>query len=310
VTAPPDFERFWGQTLMALAGVPAAPEIESRRVLGDGLMLDLVSFSSLGDARIRGYGLRWNDGRSRPLVVHAHGYGDRSVPMRDWARRGLDVFGVDFRGFGRSSQALPAASRWGWLLSGAQTPESSVIRGAVCDYLRMVEVARGLTRTAAVRVVLHGVSLAGGIALMAEALTGSADLLVVQTPTFGWSEGRRFFVERGSGAEVNHFLAAHPNFPEEDLMVVLSYFDAVNFADRLRCPTLFGVGRVDQVVPAPTVRAIYERVLARCEVMEFPIGHAAGPEAAQWERFDDRWLALAVGGVPADFGRPAPAVAR
>ncbi len=63
-------------------------------------------------------------------------------------------------------------------------------------------------------------------------------------------EERSLFAKEGSGGEINRYLEAHPE-REEDLMTVLSYFDPMNFANDVRCPTLVGLGLLDDVVPAP-----------------------------------------------------------
>jgi len=300
---PPDFAAFWVATVDELRAVPPALRREAVEDQGDGLVLEWLSFASLNGVRLHGYALRWTDARARPLVIHSHGYGGRTEPMTAWARQGSDVVGVDIRGFGRSLGALPARSPWGWILSGSETPETSVLRGAVCDYLRTVEVGRQLVAPAPTRMVLHGQSLAGGLALMAESAAPSADLLVLATPTFGWVEGRRLLVEIGSGAEVTRFLAAHPDYPEQDLMVVLQYFDSANFAELVTCPTLVGLGLVDRVVPAATVATIVARLTCPHEVRYFPASHAEPSEMTAWAAFERRWLDLTARGIPAGFGR-------
>jgi cephalosporin-C deacetylase len=198
---------------------------------------------------------------------------------------------------------VPSPSPWGWVLTGCQSPERSVLRGAVCDYLRAAQVGRRLLGDAASRTVLEGTSLAGGLALMAEALAGVADLLAVAVPTFGWAEGRRLLASAGSAAEINRYLERRPEHAAEDLMVVLRYFDPVNFAGQVVCPTLIGVGLVDPVVPAPTVLAIADRLGGPCEVLRFPVSHSDAPEEGRWRRFERRWLELARSGVPEGFGR-------
>jgi cephalosporin-C deacetylase len=189
------------------------------------------------------------------------------------------------------------------VLSGRESPERSVLRGAVCDYLRAVQVGRRLLGDATTRTVLEGTSLAGGLALMAEALVGVADLLAVAVPSFGWAEGRRLLASSGSAAEINRYLERRPEHAAEDLMVVLRYFDPVNFAGQVVCPTLLGVGLVDPVVPAPTVLAIADRLGGPCEVLRFPVSHSGGPEADHWSAFERRWLELARNGVGDGFGR-------
>jgi hypothetical protein len=49
-------------------------------------------------------------------------------------------------------------------------------------------------------VLRQGTSLAGGLAVMAEAQRPVAQLLALAVPTFGWMEGRRLLAHAGSGA--------------------------------------------------------------------------------------------------------------
>jgi cephalosporin-C deacetylase-like acetyl esterase len=298
---PPDFEAFWDKTLDALnacdPAVARSPGDET-----DGLRLDTLTFASLGGARVHGYLLHWTDAAPRPLVVHSHGYGSQYTVQAAWARQGLHVLGVDIRGFGRSVGAVAERSPWGYMLTGATSPEDYVLRGAVCDYVRAVQVGRRLLDARVERAVLYGYSFAGALAVMAEAvMQHQTDLLVAGVPTFGWSEGRQFFVRMGSGSEINRYLEARPG-DAEDLMVVLRYFDPVHFAPYVACPALVGVGLEDDVVPPSTVYAIANHLGGPHEVMTFPVSHSASPLEALWDRFDQRWIGLARDGVPADFG--------
>lgn len=318
IRRPPDLEAFWSETAAALAEVDAdlrvaalPPDADVPRAAGasipPGVALSRVSFRSLGGVRVRGYTLVHDGDAPRPLVVHAHGYRSHAEVRAGWAAAGCDVVGFDVRGFGRSTGAVDEPSPAGWLLTGVRRPETAVLRGAVCDYARAVQVAPAIVGRPVARLVVHGVSLAGGLATMAEATWPRADLLALGVPTFGWVEGRRLLVERGSGAEVSAFLDANPEYSEDDVQSVLAYFDAAALAARVRCPTLLGVGRVDRVVPAPTVREVAARLGGPTEVLEFPVSHDAGPLMAAWDAFDARLLQLAVDGVPDGFGAQASA---
>ncbi|GAA2864695.1 hypothetical protein GCM10010472_22510 [Pseudonocardia halophobica] len=299
---PPDLDAFWAATLAQLREVPADLRRSPRPAPSAGTVAHDLQFRSWGGQAISGYAISWEGPAPRPLVVHAHGYRSRAVPRLEWVRAGCHVVGFDVRGFGRSRAAVPTPAPAGWLLTGARRPETSVLRGAVCDYVRATEIAAALG-VPTLRAVSHGVSLAGGLALLAEAVAPRADLLVLGVPTFGWTEGRRLLVEAGSGAEVASFLEQHPQYPEDDLQAVLAYFDTALLAPRVGCPTLVGLGLVDRVVPRATVEAVLARFRAPCEVMTFPVSHDAGPAMRSWDRFDERWLGLAVGGVPNGFGR-------
>src|SRR5918998_484683 len=127
-------------------------------------------------------------------------------------------------------------------------------------------------------------------------LRGPARLGMRATGVVG-DEERSFLVKERSGDEIKRYLEAHPE-REEDLMTVLSYFDPTNFANDVRCPTLVGPGLLDDVVPAPTVRAIG----GPHEVVDLPVSHTQLPEEQLWYDFEAYWFRLAVGGVPPGFG--------
>jgi len=301
-TAPPDFERFWAKTRRDLAEVDPGLQREERpECAAAHRVVEHLSFRSLGGGWVRGYLIRWQDRQPRPLVIHSHGYGSACEVRSDWAARGLNVLGVDIRGFGRSFESQSLLARGGWILTGIQSPETSILRGAVCDYMRAVEIGCAVFGQTN-RLILNGYSFSGGLALMAEAQRHAADLLVVGVPTFGWAEGRFFFVKSGSGAEIRRYIERRPE-EAEDVMLVLRYFDPINFASSITCPSLVGVGLADDVVPAKTVYAITNHLSGPHEIMEFPVSHSTRPEQRLWVRFDERWLEWATRGVPDDFGR-------
>ena len=295
LTRPPDFESFWANTREELNAID--PKVRRTPVACENhpsLELSRLTFHSLGAVEIAGYSLGWLDDVPRPLVVHSHGYGSQCDVQWKWAKAGYNVAGIDIRGFGRSAAAVPAPSRWGYVLTGIESPETSVLRGAVCDYARAMQLARACFAGQTTQHLTYGFSFAGGLAIMAEALWHTSDLLVLGVPTFGWAEGRYFLVKSGSGAEIAHYLEERPE-ATEDIMLVLRYFDAVNFAGMVSCETLIGLGLNDPVVPAETVYSIVNHFVAPCEIMEFPVSHTALPEEKRWEEFETRWLTLGRG---------------
>ena len=307
LTTPDNFLEFWRETADELSVV--SPEIETeafRHQAYSKLQGFKLGFCSLGGARIRGYALGWQDSRPRPLVIHAHGYGGRAVIQWLWALGGLNVLGFDVRGFGESYAAIPARSRWGYMLTGIESPGEHVLRGAVCDYMRACQVGASLFEGRIKRTVFHGYSFSGALALMSEGIMQAASLLVAGVPTFGWHEGRHKLARGGSAEETRRFIEIHPN-RERQVMKTLSYFDAMNFAPLVQCPTLAAYGRRDSVVRPETVLAILARLGCTRETMSFPVSHTDTPEESAWEYFDAMWMDLALHGMPPDFGSdPSP----
>ena len=254
VDRPPGFLDFWGTTATELAAI--APEADIVRVQAPDEDLELleVTYSSLDGVRIRGYLLRPVRGWQGPLVVHAHGYEDRYELQVEWARRGLSVLGFDVRGSGRSAAAV-SVSRDGYLLTGIESPTTSILRGAVADFLQSVRVARELLDGESTTVGYYGFSFGGALALMAGAMSRDADFVVLGQPTFGWNEERRRLALGGSALQLKRFVEKF-RWRHDDVTATLEFFDTVHFAPLIEAPALVGIGLDDDVVPSRTVLAI------------------------------------------------------
>ena len=200
---------------------------------------------------------------------------------------------MDIRGFGKSVNAVNDISPDGYILTGIESEETSILRGAICDYIRAVQVARALLNNKCPHTVLYGRSFGGALAAIAAALIRDVDLLVTAVPTFAWAEGRRRLVTEGSGAEINAYLSKFPD-KEKQLMRTLSYFDTMNFAPLIKCDTLVGVGLKDLVVPAETVYAFINHLSCHKKVMHYPVSHTSSAEEKLWDDFEDQWLQLAL----------------
>jgi cephalosporin-C deacetylase len=300
VWRPADFLGFWERTVAEAAQTGPRAVLGEPETAGPGVDLRRVIFTSIGGAQIRGYLARPTTGRACPLIVHAHGYNDRYVIMTDWARRGVAVLGFDVRGFGRSTDAVDT-SEFGYVLTGVESPETSIVRGAVADYLQAIRVAHILLDGRITGTVCQGFSFGGALALMGAALSPDAALLAIGQPTFGWNAERRRVALAGSTHQINQYLAARP-WQQERVMRTLEYFDTVHFAPLLRPPALVGIGLDDDVVPSRTVLAVVNHMPCRVEVRLLPVSHSADPRESLWRDFHDEWLEYTVNGLPADFG--------
>ena len=297
LTRAPDFDAFWTTTLDTLERTPLDYRLGTITRAPERCRLLPVRFRSWGGAEIQGYFLSADEPEpnaalgTRPLVVTTHGYGSQCNPALEARHvRQLDLFCFDVRGYGLSRPGCAVDPR-GYILTGLLNPDTSILRGAVCDFVRAAQVAQHVQKLAGSAVAFCGRSFGGGLAFIAQAISGMARYLAVSVPTLGWAEGRRTLARGGSGRELNDYIARAPA-DETAVMRTLSYFDPVNFADRVTCPTLIGVGRRDDVVPAATVYAIVNHMTPPPEVMELPVSHSAEPDEARWQEFDSRWTSV------------------
>ena len=288
---PTTFDQFWKLTLQQLEKVPTdyQAELETHK---NSIACYSLSFPSFENHIIHGYLLTHTDNVNRPVVIHTHGYNGQCDIMWSWAEKGLNVVGIDLRGFGRSRDTIETHPE-GWILTGIDQPETSILRGAICDYLRAILIAKAYFNNSGSKIIYAGFSLGATMAMIASSLTDDADLISAGVPSLGWMEGRRRYVRAGSGQEVNHFIRQHPE-KEAQIMKTLNHFDTVHFAGNITAPTLIGIGKKDIIVPAETVWPIVEQLRCSYSVREFPYSHSNQPEEALWKGFEDEWLQLAI----------------
>ena len=298
LTRPRDFFPFWSDTVAALARTPPEPRLGVAVTSPEGARVTPVRFRSLGGRRVQGFLITPGDrepgavpASRRPLVVSTHGYNSQSNPIleaRHTAASGADLFCFDVRGFGLSRPGCPTEAG-GWVLTGLADPETSILRGAVCDFVRAAEVAAALGAGRG-GTAFHGRSFGGALALMAQAVSPRAAYVAAAVPTLGWTEGRLRLATAGSTREINDHLALHPA-DRAPFLRTLAYFDTMHFADRVGCPALVGVGAFDEVVPPETVYAVTDHMVPAPEVLELPVSHTERLDERRWVEFDRRWTA-------------------
>jgi cephalosporin-C deacetylase len=287
------FFSFWERTLNQLQDIPFSIKITEEQDSHNGMQLQRVTFNSFDNANIHGYLLTPESRPPGPLIIYTHGYMGHCEVVWTWAQQGASVFGMDIRGFGQSKNAVTDTSKFGYALTGIQSEETSILRGAICDYIRGAHVANELLQNQQRSTIFYGKSFGGALACIAAALTDNTELLVAAVPTFAWAEGRRKLVTEGSGAEINEYIKNNPD-REPGVMNVLSYFDTMNFAPLIKCNTLVGVGLRDPVVPAETVYAFTNHLTCPKTIREYPVSHSTSPEEILWENFEKEWFQLAI----------------
>lgn len=291
---PSDFVSFWQQTVAELREIPLDLELNvvSTEAASDPRVERLVwSATSLGGRRISGPLTRPKGARERlPQWVYGHGYGSvqgGTTWRPELAHNGFIAVGLDARGYARS-RVSNDPSVPGWVLHGIDSPKDYILRGAVADTVRAVEVARALEGADPSRTVLSGGSFSGGLAILAAPWIPDLRYVAASVPTFGAYDLRRTLVERGSGKEVNDFLATLE--PEQQVRIRenLRYFDAVNAAAHIEAGTIsIGLGIIDVVVPGETVAAIYHAIRStEKELLHYPCSHSAHPLSREWAHWD------------------------
>ncbi|MBC8098605.1 MAG: acetylxylan esterase [Armatimonadetes bacterium] len=288
VTEPADFDAFWAATLAEARQYPLKAVFTP---VDNGLRLVEtydVTFSGYGGQRIKAWYTRpANFSGALPCVVEYLGYGGgRNLPHEWllWATAGYAHLVMDTRGQGSvwspgDTPDMPDGANPsfpGFMTQGILSPATYYYRRVFTDAVRAVEAARSRADVDASRIALSGGSQGGGMSIAAGALVGDVALVLPDVPFLCHFTRAMTMTDAFPYQELRQYLKVHRT-REAQALHTLAYFDGVNFAARLRAPSLFSVALMDEVCPPSTVFAAYNRVSAPKEINVYPYnGHEGG----------------------------------
>lgn len=265
---PAGFDGFWERTLAELAQHPAQVRRTPEPVGLRTVEVDDVRFTGWGQQEVAAWFLR-PAGTEGPLpcVVEFLGYsGGRGLPHERllWSAAGYAHLLVDTRGqgwgwaVGATGDAGydGASSGPGVITRGLHDPHAHYYRRVYSDAVRAVEVARSLPEVDPGRVVVHGISQGGGIAISVAGLVDGLAGVMADVPFLCAFRRALEVTDADPYGEVLRWLANRRDDVEQALDT-LDHVDAVHLGTRAGAPALFSVALRDEVCPPSTVFAAY-----------------------------------------------------
>jgi len=269
LTRQPDFVSFWAQTLREAAG-PLEADVRPVEYPVPEVQVFDVRYAGFRGARIGGwYVLPRRETMRPPLpaLVFYHGYsGSRSdvFSYLPWALQGYAVLAVDVRGQSGVSTDPGAYSMGhvrGWMTKGILDEREYYYRGVYVDCVRAIDVLCAQPEVDVTRIGVTGGSQGGGLTLAVAGLDRRPALAMADVPFLCHFERPLEISDAYPYREIADFLRRYPG-TDERVFRTLSYFDGMNLAADIACPTLVTVGLEDTVCPPSTVFAAYNWIEA------------------------------------------------
>ncbi|MEO3944917.1 acetylxylan esterase [Gorillibacterium sp. CAU 1737] len=285
-TARPDFDLFWDRLMLEEKAIP----VRGERTRAESPLLGTISYdvvyTGFADTPIHGWLLLPENAPRKPLpcIVLYHGYtGSRELPEHHavWLMMGYAVFAVDVRGQGGitgNTLAQHGGSSKGWVTQNILDKDNFYYKAITVDALRAVRFVKEQPEIDPQRIIAMGTSQGGGLTLMVSSLLREEVRIAVASLPNMCQLDSAIINSVGSISEVADYLTRHP----EDLdaaLDTLSYFDAVNLADRIQAPLLCTVSLKDPVCTPDSIYAAYNRITSSKEMIVYPFnGHWTGPD--------------------------------
>ncbi len=270
LTRPANFDRFWRTTLAKLAAVK--PQFKMiRRADMDSKTHEVyeVGMHSLGGVRVGGWYEKPIGEGPFPALLRVPGYGGNMRPTG--SSDPMAFFSFNVRGHGNSQEDVTGTPQDYWI-RGLDDKQGYYYQGAYADCVRAVDFLASRPEVDIRRIAVTGGSQGGGLSLATAALDRRISLCAPDIPFLcDWVK----YFQVTDWPEVNGWVDARPDRSWATTLHTLSYFDALNFADRIRCPVFLGMGLQDDICPAATIFAVYNRLAG-------PKTYRVYPQAKHW----------------------------
>lgn len=282
---PADFDAFWVAQKAALRATPANLRLTPVASPVAGIeCFDVQADTGLGRG-LSGYLARpaGAPAKSRPAIVLCHGAGvttSRLSTAVAWAKDGFLALDFNANGLpnGRPREfyaALQAGELKEYYLQGRESRETMYLRGIFFRLLRALDIVTAQPEWDGRHLVALGRSQGGGQALSAGGLDPRVTYVSAEIPTFcdhtGIVAGR-----------INGWPRIIPNDtekPDPRVVEAVGYYDAVNFAPRIRGRVFVTLGFIDHICPPTGIYAMYNQVRAPKKIWEhLDTGHVSRPD--------------------------------
>ena len=293
VTCPDDFDRFWDGALADLAAIPldGTAAVDPLRS-ADSVKVYQVGYRSLDGVEI----FAWYSVPARgdgpfPVILHLPGYKSEPALRRDWGAKGVAVLSVAVRG------KLPSSAQFnpgypGLLTHGVEHRDTYSYKGVISDCVRGVDFLLSRSEIDPERIYCCGSSQGGGLTLITSGLRSEIKAGVAGYPFLCCYPESMRMLRSYPYDELSCYARAYPDRVDR-MLDTLRYFDAVNFAPRIKCPMAVGIAMADEVCPPETGYAAYRRLGGQRELRLFPnSGHGNAHEYPAWEA---AWLLQHIG---------------
>ena len=291
VTKPEDFDAFWNDVLRDASVIPLDVEVIPDPLrTSDEVEVFQVFYTSLDHVRVAAWYCRPARRAERvPAIMFLPGYQmDPPIP-KEWSRKGYAALSVAPRGKLRSTRQFNPGYP-NLLTHNIVDRHTYAYRGFYVDTWRGIDVLLSRPEVDPARIGVTGSSQGGGLTITTAAMRREVRAAAAGAPYLCGYIDAIELTHTYPYEEINDYLRLHPE-SRADVEATVAYFDGINFASRISCPTIVNIGLQDNVCPPETGYALFEQIGARDKQLYPYDGHGHDAGRAQHTAIVDRFFA-------------------
>jgi len=224
-----------------------------------------------------------------PAMLLLPGYqADPPIP-KEWARKGYCALYVAPRGKLRSNRQFNPGYP-NLLTYNIVDRHTYAYRGFYVDAWRGIDFLLSRPEVDPTRIGVTGSSQGGGLTITTAAMRSEIRAAAAGAPYLCGYLDAIELTHTYPYEEINDFLRLHPE-SRHAVEETVAYFDGINFADKITCPTIVNIGLQDNVCPPETGYALFNRIRATAKQLYTYDGHGHDAGRYKHEAIVDQFFA-------------------
>jgi cephalosporin-C deacetylase len=279
-----DFEEFWKNSIANLKAIPIEPEIvPAKKTIHQGFESFRVEFRGFHKSIVTGL-LAMPAGLKKPRTIISIGDYNMSNPHVSFKPdKTISYFYLNLRGheilkFEKTAPDGEKPGTPGYMSDNIADADNFYMMGIYLDAYRSIEMLRLSNKVDCSAVGMIGKGIGAAAAVFAASQSPRIRAIVLETPAFSHLPKSQNLSESDATAEINTFLS---RFRTKSKLVKknLTYYDAINFSDMIKCPVMVTTGFKDALSPPECVFSLFNHFLCDKTIEVYPDeGNDAGGE--------------------------------
>ena len=290
-----EISRFWDKTLVQLAEVPMDVTTEPVQEWADRTLTSYrITLNSFEHRKIRAWFMVPNGTpptRGWPAVMEVPGSRGLLVLPGYLARYGYASLSLFPRGQGESAHEWRLEQNVPKAIYNWDDPKLYYYRGAYMDCIRGLDFLEIWPDVDSGRIAMMGASQGGGLTLATASLDSRLKASVARLPSISNIPIAVEEATEGFHGELRNFVTQNPQH-RAAVIQNLRFFDNLNLADGITCPTLVSCAQIDSAHPYRCVISVFDKIPALKSIVVYPdsTGDEAGLCNVDFNRHAMAWL--------------------
>jgi cephalosporin-C deacetylase-like acetyl esterase len=284
-----DFSSFWEKSIADFKKNPINPDFQKEKKPEDRFLSYRVTYSGFLKTGITGELLVPAKGKKPKVIIDIHDYNSTTRFRRDRLDNRFAYLFLKLRGHDRIQTNKEGEQKSpGFMIEHILDINTYYVKAAFLDVYRSIDVLR-LNKDLDCSIIgLLGKGFGAAAALFTGAFSDRVKALVLETPSFSYLPLGQNISTGDAAEEINEFIYSRKG-KKKVVKDNLTYFDAINFSDRISQPVLATVGLKDTISPPQCVFALFNHLECEKTIEVYP---EEGNEAGGTEQFKKslQWL--------------------